>query len=99
METPGLPAKSYFAAFGALLGLVGLNIGLAFVPMGWGNMFVAVTIAAIQACVIALLLMHGLFEKPIIRLVMGGALLWFLILVTLLMTDYLTRNWLPVAGK
>jgi cytochrome c oxidase subunit 4 len=99
MEQPSLSVKSYVLAFCALLGLLGLNLGQAFIPLGWGNMFLSVTIAAIQAGVIALVLMHGLFDKVLIRLIMAGALVWFLILVTLTMTDYITRGWVPVAGK
>ncbi|HLH39624.1 MAG TPA: hypothetical protein VKX39_10790 [Bryobacteraceae bacterium] len=99
MELPDLTFRTYLLTFLSLLCLLGLNVGLAFIHMGWVNMFVAVMIAAMQAAIIALFLMHGLFERAIIRLVMGGALLWFLILVTLTMTDYITRNWLPIAGK
>lgn len=99
METHSLSTKAYLLAFAALMGLLCLNVGLAFLPMGWGNMLAGVVVATAQASVIALVLMHGLFEKPLVRLVIGGALLWFLILVTLTMTDYITRNWLPITGK
>ncbi len=99
METPTLSTKSYLLAYLSLLVLIGANIGFAHIDLGWGNMFVALTIATIQASIVALFLMHGYFEKPLIRIVMGGALLWFMILVTLTMTDYITRNWLPIAGK
>lgn len=99
MTEPYLSSKGYVWAYLVLMALLGLNVGLGFINMGWGSMFVAVIIAIIQAAVLALILMHGLFEKVLIRLIMAGALLWFLILVTLTMTDYITRNWLPVAGK
>lgn len=99
MESPNLSTRAYLLAFLVLMGLLGLNVALAFVHMGWANMFIALVIATAQAGVIALVLMHGLFEKAIVRLAMGGALLWFMILITLTMTDYITRNWLPITGK
>lgn len=99
MNEPVLSGKSYFLAYLGLMGLLLLNVLLAFINMGWVNMFVALTIATFQAAILALVMMHGYFEKVLIRLIIGGALLWFLILVTLTMTDYITRNWVPVTGK
>jgi cytochrome c oxidase subunit 4 len=81
------------------MALLALNVLLGYINLGWGNMLVALLIAALQAAILALVLMHGLFEKSLIRLTMAGALLWFMILLTLTMTDYITRNWVPVAGK
>ncbi|HUB34328.1 MAG TPA: hypothetical protein VMA31_14910 [Bryobacteraceae bacterium] len=99
MTEPVLSAKAYAWAFASLLVLLGINVGIGFLNLGWGSMFVALTIAILQAGILSLVLMHGLYERVLIRLVMCGALLWFLILVTLTMTDYITRNWLPIAGK
>ncbi|GEM_PF-5572898 len=62
-------------------------------------MFIAVIIATIQVDVLVMILMQAYWEKSLIHIVMGGAILWFMILVTLTFTDYITRNWLPVAGK
>ena len=99
MDTPSLAAKTYVLAYVGLLGLLLVNVLIGFLNIGWANMFIAVTIAVIQAAVIALILMHGLFEKAAVWLVMGGAVLWFMILVTLTMTDYITRGWVPIPGK
>jgi cytochrome c oxidase subunit IV len=99
MTEPILSTKSYVLAYVGLLALLALNVGLAYINMGWVSMFVAVTIATMQAAILALVLMHGLFEKVLVRLIMAGALLWFMILMTLTMADYITRNWVPVAGK
>jgi cytochrome c oxidase subunit IV len=99
MTEPILSSKSYVLAYVAMMALLVLNVLLAFINMGWVNMLVALVIAAMQASLLALVLMHGFFEKVLVRLVIGGALLWFLILVTLTFTDYITRNWVPIAGK
>jgi cytochrome c oxidase subunit IV len=99
MTEPILSTKNYVLAYVGLLALLALNVGLGYINMGWVNMFVALTIATMQAAILALVLMHGLFEKVLVRLIMAGALLWFMILMTLTMADYITRNWVPVSGK
>lgn len=35
--------------------------------------------------------MHALYETPLIRVILASGVLWFLILITLTMCDYLTR--------
>jgi cytochrome c oxidase subunit 4 len=99
MQEPELEAKTYMFAYLAMLGLLGLNIGIAFLHLGWGNMLIGLLIGGLEAAVLIGVLMHGLYEKAMIHIVMGGAALWFLILISLTMTDYITRNWIPISGK
>jgi cytochrome c oxidase subunit IV len=91
--------KIYVWTYLALLALTLSTVLVGYVDLGWFSMFVAVAFAVIKATLIASFFMHALYEKVIIRLMIGGALLWFTILVTLTMTDYITRNWLPIPGK
>lgn len=99
MDEPNISIKSVVLAYVGMLVLLVANIFIAFLNLGWGSMFIALVIAVCQASILALFLMFSLFEKALVRLIMGGALLWFMILVTLTMTDYITRNWVPIAGK
>ncbi len=99
MQEPNLSAKTYVIAYLAMLCLLGLNIGISFFNLGWGNMLIALVLGGMEAAVLVGVLMQGLYEKPMIHIVMGGAALWFLILISLTMTDYITRNWLPISGK
>lgn len=62
-------------------------------------MFVAVAIAFCKATLIACFFMHALLESKLLKLVVAGTLLWFLILVTLTIGDYITRGWLAFGGK
>ncbi|HTX39967.1 MAG TPA: hypothetical protein VME43_33340 [Bryobacteraceae bacterium] len=55
--------------------------------------------ATIKATLIASFFMHALLEKKLVKLVIAGAIAWFLILVTLTLGDYITRGWLPFPGK
>jgi cytochrome c oxidase subunit 4 len=99
MREPDISVKTYVLAYVALIMLMLINIGIGCINLGWANMFISVIVATIQVGVLVMILMQAYLEKPLIHIVMGGALLWFLILVTLTFTDYITRNWLPVAGK
>lgn len=91
--------KTYLAAYVALLALTLSTVLVGYLDMGWFSMFVAVLFAMAKATLIASFFMHALYEKMTIRVVIAGAMLWFLILVTLTMADYITRGWLPIAGK
>lgn len=99
MQEPTLSTRSYVVAYAAMLGLLLANILIGFLDLGWASMLIALVIATLQASILALFLMHGLFENALVRLIIGGAVLWFMILITLTMNDYITRNWLPIAGK
>lgn len=91
--------KTYLITYAVLLCLTLSTVLIGYLDLGWFSMFVAVAIAAIKATLIAAFFMHALYEKVMIRLLIAGALLWFMILVTLTMCDYITRNWLPFPGK
>lgn len=99
MQEPNISVKTYVLAYIAMMVLFLVNIGIAFLNLGWANMFIGLVIALAEVALLALVLMQAYYEKPLVHLVIGGAILWFLILVTLTFNDYITRNWLPISGK
>ncbi len=99
MSQPAVSAKTYLLTYVALLVLTLSTTLIGYIDLGWGSMFIAVTIATIKASLIALFFMHALVEKKLVWLVIAGALMWFLILVTLTMGDYITRGWISAAGS
>ena len=82
-----------------LLGLTVLTSLLGFVDLGAMTPVIALIIAVVQACLIVGFLMHAKNDIPLVRVVIAGGIIWFLILVTLTQTDYLTRGWLLPSGK
>jgi cytochrome c oxidase subunit 4 len=96
---PVVSVKTYTFTFLALLALALSTVLIGFLDLGWGSMFVAVLIALAKATLIACFFMHALLEKKIVKLVIAGSILWFLILVTLTVGDYLTRGWVAFGGK
>jgi caa(3)-type oxidase subunit IV len=74
-----------------------LNFGLSFVAMHRDlRVALALGIAAINACLIAVFYMHVLYSPPRTRIVIGFAAFWLLIVLMLLtFADYGTRESIP----
>lgn len=87
-----------FTLFG-LLGLTLLTSLLGLLNLGVMTPVVALIIAAAQAFLIAAFLMHARTDIALVRVVIASGVIWFLILITLTMTDYVTRGWLLPSGK
>ena len=94
MSGPTVSRKTYLLTFLGLLGLTALTTLLGFVNMGPFNTVVALLLAAVKASLIAAFFMHALYESKLVRVVLAGGVIWFLILISITMTDYISRNWL-----
>ena len=93
MAQPVVSRKTYFFTFAGLLGLTLLTTLLGYVDMGPLNMVVAVGLAAIKASLIAAIFMHALYESKLVRVALAGGVIWFLILISLTVSDYISRTW------
>jgi cytochrome c oxidase subunit IV len=94
-----IPARIHVVVWLALVALTGINIALAHVQLGGFNGFVGLVIAAIQAVLVAVFLMHLRWSPSLVRLVALASLAWLSILMAGTMDDVLTRGWLPIPGK
>jgi cytochrome c oxidase subunit 4 len=72
--------------------LLGVSLGTAYVPMGGYNSVVAVTIAFVQATLLWTFFMRLRWSGLLVRLIAVVGLIWFLLLLGLSLTDYLTRH-------
>jgi cytochrome c oxidase subunit IV len=99
MKEASVSIKTYTFTWLSLLALTLITTLIGFVDLGVFTMVIAVGIAALKAAIIAAIFMHALLEASLVKVVIGGGLVWFLILITLTMTDYVTRGWLPYPGK
>jgi cytochrome c oxidase subunit IV len=94
MSGPTVSRKTYLLTFLGLLGLTVLTTLLGFIDMGPFNTVVALLLAAVKASLIAAFFMHALYESKLVRVVLAGGVIWFVILISITMTDYISRNWL-----
>ncbi len=75
----------------ALLALLAATAGLAYIPLGTGNVFASVAIGALKAVVIALFFMQLLKSDGTVRLASLAGFVFLLVLFLLSFADYLTR--------
>jgi cytochrome c oxidase subunit IV len=66
---------------------------IAFVDLGIFNPVVALTIAVIKAVLVILFFMHVYYSSRLTKVTVGAGFFWLLILITLSLLDYLSRNW------
>lgn len=91
MATKSISEFTNYIVGGALLVLTLSTYLAALVDLGVGNLIVALLIAAAKASLIVLFFMHARYSSKLIWIVIGAALLWFGILFTLTMSDYVAR--------
>jgi cytochrome c oxidase subunit 4 len=87
------PKSTYYAIFGALMVLTAATIGVAFIPLGAANFPVAIAIAITKATLVVLFFMHVKYSSRLTKMVVGMAFFFLAILLTLTLTDYLSRGW------
>jgi cytochrome c oxidase subunit 4 len=87
------PKSTYYGVFGALMALTAVTIGVAFVHLGRLNFPVAIAIAITKATLVVLFFMHVKYSSRLTKMVVGMAFFFVAILLTLTLTDYLSRGW------
>jgi cytochrome c oxidase subunit 4 len=85
--------KLYATIFGALLLLTIATAGAAFVDLGGElNSIVALTIALVKTLLVLLFFMHVRYSSRLTWVFAGAGLFWLLIMMSLTLSDVLTRE-------
>ena len=84
--------RSCFVVFGLLVLLTYLTVQVAMVDLGRWNVVVALTIAAIQALLAALVLMDLRNSPRLTWLVVSSGIVWLAILIGFTVVDSLSRG-------
>jgi cytochrome c oxidase subunit 4 len=69
------------------------------VPLGAGNLILALGVALAKAALVLLYFMHLRFSRSSIWLAAGAALFWLGVLFVLSLNDFLSRGAIGVLGK
>ena len=85
--------RSYFAIFAILMVCTYLTWQVAFFDLGALNTVVALGIAVFKAVLVILFFMHVRHCARITWVVIVGAVFWLALMLTITMSDYLTRGW------
>ncbi len=86
-----VPVKTYAFVFAALLVLLALTVAAAQIENEVLNLLVGLTIAVSKAALIMLFFMHLRYNTFVIRMAAVAGFFWLAILMTLTMSDYLSR--------
>ena len=84
--------RAYLLIYAALLILLLATVGADLVNLGTGNTVVALLIAALKAVLVAAFFMHLKFSNRLTWVVACAGVFWLSIMITLSLSDYLTRG-------
>ncbi len=85
--------KIYSIVFVTLLTFTGITVAAAFVNLGILNPIIALAIACTKAVIVILFFMHIFFQSKLIKMTVGAGFFTFLILITMTLSDYISRSW------
>ena len=99
MAQPIVSRRLYYRVFATLLVLTLLTVGIAFIDLGgYLNTIVALTIAVGKALLVILFFMHVRDSSRLTWVCVGAGFFWLALLLSLTMSDYLTRSWVAATG-
>lgn len=87
--------RTYALVFAALLALMAATVAAAAFDLGALGAPVALGIAAVKAALVVLVFMHVRESSRVVWLFAAAGLAWLAILMSLTLTDYLSRGWFP----
>jgi cytochrome c oxidase subunit IV len=85
-SNPQAEARGYILTLVALLILTAITVGASYINFGSGNVVIALAIATMKACIVALFFMHLIHDRPVNGII---AVTGFLFLGIFLMFDFL----------
>ena len=94
-----VPLALYFKVFAALMILLFMTVGAAFIPASilevWGplNVVIAMAIAVVKALLIFTFFMHLKWSTRMVWLFAGSGFMFLVVMFALTYADYFTRGW------
>jgi len=93
-----VPISIYVGVFLALMVGTALTMAVAYVDLGVLNTPIALVIAFIKMTLVILFFMHVKYQPGLTRIAIICAFFWLGIMITLTLSDELTRGW-EMSGK
>lgn len=88
-----VPPKVYLAVFASLLFFTALTLGVSYLELGVFNAVAALAIAVIKGTLVVLFFMHIRYSSRLTKLTICSGVFLFLVLITMTLTDYISRAW------
>jgi cytochrome c oxidase subunit 4 len=84
---------TYSIVFGVLLLGTALTVAAAYKDLGILNPVVALAIACTKAVIVILFFMHVKYQSNLVKMTVGAGFFTFIVLITMTLTDYISRAW------
>jgi cytochrome c oxidase subunit 4 len=97
-EEHAVPLRVYVFVWLGLLVLTGATVACAQVDLGALGTPIALAIAGLKGALVVLYFMHVRWSGALVWVFAGAGLVWLVILIGFTLSDYLTRDWVPVYG-
>lgn len=94
-----VPVKLYLGIYLLLMVLLVLTVFAAGFQLGVFNVIAAMTIAAIKTALVGLYFMHVRDSARVVWVFVGAGVYWLAILLSLSMSDFVSRIWPPFGGQ
>ncbi len=86
------PMNYLFVYIALIIGTI-LTVIAADLDMGVFNPIIALGIACTKACIVILFFMHVKYQSRLVKLTVSAGFFTFLVLITMTLTDYMSRAW------
>jgi cytochrome c oxidase subunit 4 len=96
MSTQVTPKKVYFAVFFALMVFTAITVAAATFDFGSLNTPIALVIAAAKATLVIWFFMEVRHTPPLTKVAVASGIFGFALLLVFTLSDYMSRNWLPL---
>ena len=87
--------RVYALVFAALLALTATTVAVSKLDLGEYNFIAAMTIAVIKGTLVIAFFMDVRRASSMTKLFAAAGLFWLAILLVFILSDYLSRGWLP----
>jgi cytochrome c oxidase subunit 4 len=84
-------ARTYVQVWLALIALLLLTLGSAYLRLGWANGAINLVIAFVKALLVMIFFMHLRSGHPLLRIVAAAGFFWLTLLIGLAFTDLASR--------
>ncbi len=91
-----VPVRTYAFVFIALIVLTITTVGVSKLELGEYNFICAMTIAVIKGTLVVWFFMDVRRGSSMTKLFVCAGFFWMAILLTFILSDYLSRGWLPL---
>ena len=94
-----LPVGTCFAVYFVLIALTAVTVGAAFLDLMYFSAPVALGIASAKALLVMLYFMELRHSPKLFWIIIGNGVFWLLVMISLTMSDMISRGWLGFPGK